>query len=164
MQLRDLYEIKPMLASGLDQLLQFEGNVKEAFQTNFQINYESFGEMKSISLIPNGENIFVDNENRREYVDKYVQYIMEDSIQLQYEAFETGFKKVCGGYALDLFQPNEIELLVCGNKTLDFVQLKKGTKYEGFDANDKPIIEFWNIVSTFNEEEKKSFLKFCTGR
>jgi hypothetical protein len=72
---------------------------------------------------------------------------------------------VCGGAALDLFDAAELELLVCGNKTLDFAALERATQYEdGFDAQHPTVRNFWKILHTFDEPKKKRFLKFVTGR
>jgi hypothetical protein len=37
---------------------------------------------------------------------------------------------VCGGDALNLFHPQELELLLCGAPDLDFHALEKVTQYE----------------------------------
>ena len=37
---------------------------------------------------------------------------------------------MCGGDALDLFEPLELELLICGNPVLNFADLQKGATYE----------------------------------
>lgn len=72
---------------------------------------------------------------------------------------------MCGGAALDLFDAAELELLICGNKTLDFIALEKAAQYEdGFTADSPTIRTFWNILHTFDEPQKKRFLKFVTGR
>jgi hypothetical protein len=39
---------------------------------------------------------------------------------------------VCGGPALTLFTPAELELLVCGLPHLDFEALERVAKYEGY--------------------------------
>lgn len=38
-----------------------------------------------------------------------------------------------------MFAPEELELLVCGSKVLDFEAMEKATQYEGFEATD-PVI------------------------
>ena len=60
--------------------------------------------------------------------------------------------KVCGGIALDLFEPNELELLICGNPFLDFKQLKNGTSYE--DGNSNIILPTTTTSSTGGGEKK----------
>jgi hypothetical protein len=53
-----------------------------------------FGEIRNVDLIPNGGNIPVTNENREQYVELYVGYIMDESVDQQFRAFEEGFRRV----------------------------------------------------------------------
>lgn len=46
-------------------------------------------------LKPGGSSIPVTAENRQEYVELYSKYILEDSIQLQFQVFQQGFRQVC---------------------------------------------------------------------
>ena len=69
-----------------------------------------------------------------------------------------------GGLALRLFQFEELELLVCGLPLLDFAELKAAAQYVGGFYPDHPIIvQFWDVVMALTFEQKKSFLRFCTG-
>jgi hypothetical protein len=75
-----------------------------------------------------------------------------------------GFGKVCSGDAMDMFMPDELELLICGNPSLDFDALEKGTRYDDGYTNIHPQIRnFWSIVHQFSDEEKKALLKFVSG-
>ena len=38
-----------------------------------------------------------------------------------------------------MLRPEEVELLVCGSPTLDLIQLKKVTVYDGYTAQDTPV-------------------------
>jgi E3 ubiquitin-protein ligase HECTD2 len=49
-----------------------------------------------------GENMMVNNANRSEFVDKYVDFVMNTSIKRQFGAFKRGFYHVCGGNALSV--------------------------------------------------------------
>ena len=77
---------------------------------------------------PNGGEEEVTFESRDEYVSLYVSYLLEESVETQFSAFARGFRKVCGGAALDLFNAEELELLICGNPTLDTHDLQAGTR------------------------------------
>lgn len=58
----------------------------------------------------------------------------------QFEWFRRGFYLVCGGDALSLFRPEEIESLVRGSpEPLDIDQLRSVTVYEGFNDNHEVI-------------------------
>ena len=56
-----------------------------------------------------------------------------------------------------------MELIICGTKNLDFNELKKSVKYEGYNEDSITIKYFWEILLELNEEEKKKFLFFVTG-
>lgn len=43
-RLQDLKEAQPSLGRGLQQLLDFEGDVEAVFERSFQISYEVIGE------------------------------------------------------------------------------------------------------------------------
>jgi ubiquitin-protein ligase E3 A len=165
--IKDLKELHPDLAIGLQQLLDFKPStqVKDAFGLTFEITHKNtFGEMVAHELIPGGAAIEVDEHNRQQYVDAYVKWLLEDSVKTQFQAFRRGFLYVCGGEALDLFYPTELELLLCGNPVLNFDDLKKGTEYEdGYNAEDQIIQDFWVVLTDFNEDKKKAFLKFVSG-
>jgi hypothetical protein len=53
-----------------------------------------FGENRTVDLKEGGSAIPVTADNRQEYVDLYVHYLLDLSIEPQFRAFERGFKKV----------------------------------------------------------------------
>jgi E3 ubiquitin-protein ligase HECTD2 len=69
------------LAKGFDQLLNYEeGDVENVFCLNFVGSYEAYGENVEVPLIPNGDDIPVTNHNKRQYVERYANFIMNKSI------------------------------------------------------------------------------------
>lgn len=163
--LADLSQLQPDLARGLSALLSFEGDLEATFQLSFQITTEGdFGERRTVDLVPDGAGLAVTNANRDQYVELYVLFILSLSVERQFAAFSRGFHKVCGGIALDLFSAAELELLIYGNPTLDFDDLARGTQYQdGFDASSETIGFFWHVLSEFNDQDRRNFLRFCTG-
>ena len=162
--LSDLVDLQPELARGLQQLLDFDGDVQATFGACFQISYEVFGQVRTVDLVPDGGLVPVTALNRREYVRLYVQYTLDVSVAPQFEAFQKGFHKVCGGDALDLFEAEELELLICGNPVLNFQDLEKGATYEdGYIATSKSVLHLWSVLHSFDEEEKRQFLCFVSG-
>jgi len=68
------------------------------------------------------------------------------------------------GPAFDLFNPEELQLLVCGSPELDFLELEKSTKYEnGYSEHHQTIKDFWETVHSMTLEQKKKLLTFTTG-
>ncbi|KAG9302135.1 hypothetical protein G9A89_020569 [Geosiphon pyriformis] len=162
--LEDLKVFRPAFARGLEKLLTFEGDVEATFCRDFVGEYEAFGELQRIPLIPSGENKPVTNANREEYVHRYVNFILNESISKQFEPFKRGFNHVCGGNALSLFQPEEIELLVRGSaEPLEIEQLRAVTVYDGFREDEETIKHFWAIFKAMDPLMQRKLLTFVTG-
>ena len=166
--LDDLAEFRPALANGLRQLLEFEGNVEETFCRDFVIEVERYGHTVRIPLCTNGENRAVTNSNRREFVDLYIQYLLDAAVARQFEPFKRGFFTVCGGNALSLFQPEEIELLVRGSdESLDVNSLRAVAIYEGWSktnfAQELVIDWFWGFFTSAEPKFQRRILSFITG-
>ncbi|WAQ96429.1 HERC4-like protein [Mya arenaria] len=53
---------------------------------NVPVSQEYFGEVKTVE---------------KEYVEKYVGYLFNESVKQQFDSFSTGFHKVCGGQVLN---------------------------------------------------------------
>ena len=84
----------PDLAHGLQQLLDYTGDVEADLTTTFSVEEEIFGELQTHELKPGGSSIAVTNSNRQEYVDLYTNWVLEESIQRQFAAFSKGFHQV----------------------------------------------------------------------
>mmetsp|Transcript_17880 Transcript_17880/g.26766 ORF Transcript_17880/g.26766 Transcript_17880/m.26766 type:complete len:834 (+) Transcript_17880:80-2581(+) len=161
---KDLEEVDPEMAKGLKGLLKFKGDVENTYCRTFSVQEEAFGAKKTVELKKGGSKIPLTEKNRTEYVQAYTKYLLEDSISRQFAAFKRGFMKVCGGPALKLFRPEELQMMICGSENLDFEALEKKTQYDGGYDKDSPVIKnLWKILKNFNIEQKKKFLMFCTG-
>ncbi|XP_027695624.1 probable E3 ubiquitin-protein ligase HECTD2 [Vombatus ursinus] len=159
----DLYQIMPELAHGLNELLSHDGNVEEDFYSTFQVFQEEFGVIKSYNLKPSGDKIPVNNQNRKEYVQLYVDFLLNKSIYKQFAAFYYGFHSVCASNALMLLRPEEVEILVCGSPELDMHALQRNTQYDGYVKTDLTIRYFWDVVLGFPLDLQKKLLHFTTG-
>ncbi|KAJ8365676.1 hypothetical protein SKAU_G00145070 [Synaphobranchus kaupii] len=161
--LDDLQQTMPDLARGLGELLSYEGNVEEDFYLTFQVSQEELGVIKSYNLKPGGDRIPVTKQNRKEYVQLYVDFLLNKSIYKQFAAFYYGFHSVCASNALMLLRPEEVEILVCGSPELDMTALQKAAQYEGYSKTDPTVRCFWDVVLSFPAEMQKRLLHFTTG-
>jgi E3 ubiquitin-protein ligase HECTD2 len=180
--LDDLAEYRPALAKGLRALLDFDGNVQETFCYDFVAQVDKYGQAVNVPLCPNGEKKPVTNTNRHEFVNLYVQYLLDTAVQRQFEPFKRGFYTVCGGNALALFRPEEIELMVRGSdEPLDVPTLRAVATYENWPTsqhNDKPtkdtnsetepsseptITWFWDFLARSTPTNQRKLLSFVTG-
>ncbi|KAK7417176.1 putative E3 ubiquitin-protein ligase [Neonectria punicea] len=167
--LEDLAEYHPRLARGLRQLLEYEGDVETTFCLDFVIETERYGNAVQVPLCPGGERIPVTSSNRRDYVDLYIRYILDVAVTRQFEPFKRGFYTVCGGNALSLFRPDEIELLVRGSdEELDISSLRAVAEYDNWGTKkpdgSEPIISwFWETFQAATPQDQRKLLLFITG-
>ncbi|XP_061194602.1 probable E3 ubiquitin-protein ligase HECTD2 isoform X1 [Saccostrea echinata] len=163
MSLEDLKTVQADVAYGLQDLLDYDGDVEEDFGLSFQVSVTEFGLVKTIDLKPNGSNIPVTTENRKEYVHLYVDWILNKSVYHQFQAFYHGFHSVCASNALIMLRPQEVEMLVCGNPILDMNELRKVTTYDGYSPQDQVVKNFWEVVLALPNDLQKRLLLFTTG-
>ncbi|KAK9366967.1 hypothetical protein V1509DRAFT_581900 [Lipomyces kononenkoae] len=175
--MEDLILLKPSLARGLQQLLDYEGNVEETFCRDFVAEHDVYGSIVQVPLVPGGENKPVTNANRQEFVNKYIQFIFDVSVSRQFQPFKRGFYHVIGGNALTLFRPEEIELLVRGSdEGLDVEALRSVAVYDGWGSGNhakmsiheieetEPVINwFWEFFANMDTSDQRRLLTFVTG-
>ncbi|KAM4049423.1 putative E3 ubiquitin-protein ligase HERC3 [Anomaloglossus baeobatrachus] len=163
--LEDLKELSPTEGRSLQDLLEYpEDDVEETFCLNFTICRESYGLTEMKPLVPEGDQKTVNKENRKEFVDAYIDYVFNQSVQEWYEAFSTGFLKVSGGKVLELFQPSELRAMVVGSTNYDWQELEESAVYKGeYSAVHPTVRMFWETFHEFPLEKKKRFLLFLTG-
>ncbi|CAF1329352.1 unnamed protein product [Rotaria sordida] len=167
----DLETSHPTIYRSLKSLLTFneenEGmTIEDAFSLTFQVAIaDAMGSRLLFDLKENGEIIPVTNVNREEFVRLYSDLLLNKSIEKQFDPFFHGFLLVTHDSSLrKLFRPDEIELLVAGSQVLDFNQLASAAAYDGGYTKDSPTIKnFWSILMTFTDEQKRKFLRFTTG-
>ena len=163
----DLEVVDPGLTKGLKDLLGFVESdgltVEEVYCRTFTYEHEVFGQHIDVPLVPGGESIVVTAANRQQFVDAMVHYVLNTSIESNFKEFKNGFSSLCGRVFGDSLRPEELELLVCGKRELNFKELEESTSYEGFSATDVTIRNFWEVVHEFNDAQQREFLMFCTG-
>ncbi|XP_059165632.1 ubiquitin-protein ligase E3A-like isoform X2 [Physella acuta] len=164
---KDLFDVDPTLMASLQEMLDYkQDDFEDVFEQMFRIGYSDvFGNNHTYDLKENGENTPVTQENKQEFVDLYADYLLNKSIDQQFKSFKRGFLMVTSESPLkQLFRPEEIEMLVCGSKIFDFHALEEATEYDGgFTAFSPTIRNFWTVVHSMTEEDKKKLLQFTTG-
>lgn len=162
-QLADMDDISPATARSLRKIADGDDAFFYATQLCFEASYEADGKSASIDLCEDGASKPVTTENKAQYVDAYVAwYLAFDGAP--FKAFERGFKRVAGGRVWRLLTYADLELLVRGSPTLDFIAWKSAAVYEdGYDDDSETIQHFWAVVAEIDEELKIKLLKFVTG-
>jgi len=161
--LHHLKQVQPDLWRGLTALLDFDGDVESTFLADFSVTSHAFGEEVVHELVPNGASVPVTNDNREEYVTRYVDFLLVGSVRASFDAFQKGFLSLCDGPSLSFLTAEELEELVVGTPHLDFRALQANTRYDGFSASDATITHFWEVVHSMSFADQKALLAFATG-
>ncbi|KAH8379519.1 hypothetical protein KR009_005412, partial [Drosophila setifemur] len=163
----DLSDWSPTLHKSLQSMLDYQGqDMEEVFDQTFRISYSNvFGELVEHELVPQGQDVVVGQHNKQQFVNLYSDFLLNTNIQQQFNAFRKGFEMVTDESPLKLlFRPEEIEMLVCGSREFDFLELEHSTEYEGGYTEETQIIQdFWSIVHAMPLESKRKLLEFTTG-
>lgn len=163
--LNDIKEMSPLLAKSMQSILDYEEeDFEEVFCLHFEVVRDVFGEKRIFELIPGGSKVPVTLNNKKQFIDLYVDYILNKSVDHHFEKFYNGFHKVCGGRVLELFHSHELMAVVVGNEDYDWEELEKNATYkEGYTKSDPSIVLFWQVFRELTLEDKKKFLLFLTG-
>ncbi|XP_013200731.1 probable E3 ubiquitin-protein ligase HERC4 [Amyelois transitella] len=163
--LDDLTDLYPTLANSLKSLLDYpDDDVEEVFSLCFAVNTEVFDQIEVHSLKEDGVNLPVTHENKAEYVELYVDFLLNKSVENQFRAFNQGFQKVCGGSIIKLFRSHELMSVVIGNEEYDWDVFESNCEYKnGFSSSDPQVRWFWEVFHELSIEDKKKFLLFLTG-
>lgn len=132
-------------------------------EQTFSTEDERFGVITVEDLIPDGRNIEVTNENKKEYVDLMVKWRIEKRIEEQFKAFKEGFHELIPQDLINVFDERELELLIGGIAEIDVDDWKKHTDYRGYTESDEVIQFFWQTVRSWDGEQKSRLLQFTTG-
>ncbi|KAK2033923.1 HECT-domain-containing protein [Colletotrichum zoysiae] len=176
----------PDLAMGLTTLLEWDerqGLVEEVFARTYEFSVSMFGQPISREMNDQGRGWpqfdatagnsladgnpedapLVTNENRNAYVSDYIKYLTDVSVRPQYEAFERGFRACLHDKALQLLTPPLLQSLVEGVQEIDISELRRYTRYVGWDASHRGVRDFWSIVKRYDEKMKRRLLEFVTA-
>ncbi|XP_041115662.1 probable E3 ubiquitin-protein ligase HERC4 isoform X2 [Polyodon spathula] len=153
--LEDLKELSPTEGGNLQKILDEDEDCVEDLYLDFTIQEHE--------LVPNGKDIPVTKYNRKRYVDEYLNFVFNTSVEKQFEDFKEGFSKGCPSTMWRLFLPNELMAVLYGSHIFDWAELEKNARYDGYEPTDQTIMNFWTVFYELNEEKKKHFLAFLTG-
>lgn len=140
-----------------------DNDITDVLEQTFSTDDERFGVTTVEDLIPNGRNIDVTNENKKEYVDLMVKWRIEKRIAEQFQAFKEGFHELIPQDLINVFDERELELLIGGIAEIDVDDWKKHTDYRGYTESDEVIQFFWQTIRSWDGEQKSRLLQFATG-
>ncbi|ETV65264.1 hypothetical protein, variant 1 [Aphanomyces astaci] len=120
-----------------------------------------------VELVPHGQNIMVTAANQAEYVQRMLQYLLFDRIQLQLQSLLTGLFEILPQYYLIMFDHKELELVLCGVTEIDVADWKQFTVTSSvlrdFEYHSMKMYWFWDILENMASPDRAKILQFATG-
>lgn len=95
--LEDLKQWQPETAKSLQFILDYNNPdvpLEDVICRSFTIDVETLGAVNEVELKPNGANIIVNKENRREFVELYVSFTFKKSCEGMLASFKKGFNRM----------------------------------------------------------------------
>lgn len=177
----------PDLANGLTTLVEWDekdGAVEDVFVRTYEFSVSMFDEPISREMAasqedtwpqfsshtydsPSSENPeeapMVTGDNREAYVSDYIRYLTDVSVRPQFEALSRGFRACLNTKSLRLLNSSLLQSLIEGTQEIDIAELKRATRYVGWDASHHTVREFWSVVKRFDDRMKRKLLEFVTA-
>ena len=117
-----------------------------------------------IELVFDGKDKYVTLENLDDYIQKVTEMTMMQVAQAS--AFRTGFEKLIQVESLNVFEPEELEAVVCGkgSENWDFDHLAQVVvPTYGYGRNSEVFVNLLKFMSELKADQRKMFLQFVTG-
>uniref|UniRef100_A0A3P8SEP8 HECT domain-containing protein n=1 Tax=Amphiprion percula TaxID=161767 RepID=A0A3P8SEP8_AMPPE len=159
--LEDMIEFSPTVGESLQSILEdyTDDDIVNLYM-DFMINWDG----KEVDLDPKNPEKPLTSQNKREFVDAYVNHAFNTSVETVFQAFKRGFFQVCERDLVKLFRPKELQEVMVGKHFQDWEKLKQNTRYQGdFHPNHRTVQMFWEVFEELSENQKKAFLWFVTG-
>ncbi|RMB90032.1 hypothetical protein DUI87_33590 [Hirundo rustica rustica] len=190
---RSFYKHNPGQSPASCYLLENDVSTLGYDDLTFSTEVQEFGVCEVRDLKPNGANVLVTEENKKEYVHLVCQMRMTVSsgdggaflgvfgrrlcaresrsfpwnggcaIRKQLAAFLEGFYEIIPKRLISIFTEQELELLISGLPTIDIDDLKANTEYHKYQGNSIQIQWFWRALRSFDQADRAKFLQFVTG-
>ena len=158
----DMEDYDPVYYNSLKWLLENDFTDQETYLT-YSYNHDNLGEIQTVDLIENGRNIEVTESNKFDYIQKLCRSKLYDTIKLQIDALLKGFFEIIPQNLISIFNYRELELVISGMPTIDIKDWKNNTIYENYNEESNIIKYFWEIIESFDNDERAEFLQFVTG-
>ncbi|XP_066535877.1 E3 ISG15--protein ligase HERC5-like [Hoplias malabaricus] len=158
--LEDLTEFSPVLGRSMQTILDYSDEDINSAEMPLTIIWDE----KNIDMDPHEPGKVITSSNKKKFVEAYVDYAMNTSVERVFEEFRRGFYKVCDRDVVEFFHPEELRGVMVGSEQYDWDTLKTNASYEDlFHARHPTIISFWEVFDELSDKDKKAFLLFLTG-
>jgi len=119
---------------------------------------------QKVELVTGGRNIPVTFANMAVYAEALERFRLSE-FSAQVAAIARGIDSVVPLDMLCMFTAHQLEMLITGNPDVDIKLLKDKTEYLGrLSIGDKHVRDFWEVLESFSQEERRAFLQFVWAR
>jgi hypothetical protein len=168
-EMEDLETIDPVYAKSLKWILDNDiTNVIDETFSAFRV-LPGGGE-ECIDLIVNGvvveggRNMDVTNDNKFEYVQGMINFMLIGQVQYQMDEFCQGFYEIVSKQEIGLFSVEEFSQLLSGQDDIAVSVLSRTSIYNGgIDKDSDLAVWLWEVLEEFDKEGRTKLLKFATG-
>ncbi|KAG4300575.1 hypothetical protein PCK1_003004 [Pneumocystis canis] len=140
-----------------------ENDITDVITETFSVETENYGATETVDLIPGGRTVLVTEENKHEYVKAVIEYRLINSVKDQLDNFLIGFYDIIPPDLIQIFNEQELELLISGLPDIDVDDWRHNTEYCNYTASSPQIQWFWRAVRSFDDEQRAKLLQFATG-
>ena len=122
-----------------------DNDIDDVFDQTFSVEHDRFGRITHHDLLPNGQEIRVTNENKKEYVRLYVQWRFRVGVDKQFLALQRGFHELVPPNLLKSFDEKELELVISGLGSVDVEDWKVNTRLKHCTSDTSVVKWFWKV-------------------
>ncbi len=163
--LKMLKNVDPHLALSLTKLREIRSSGDNTTISSLCLSFTLPGD-DSIELMNDGRTVRVTSDNLDEYILRVVTHVLLVGVRKQMESYISGFSEVLDIRSLTLFQPDELELVMCGPSfeswTVEF--LVQATRCDhGFRHESEAVLTLFKVLSEMSPEQQRRFILFVTG-
>jgi len=139
-------------------------NSVEGLELTFTYERDFLGMKETIELVPDGGNVIITDENKKEYIRRVCEYEMKEEISEELAAFLKGFRLLIPQHFLDLFSPSEFQLLIAGIPDINMSEIRQHASYTDFEEDCNMVNWIWEILGEFSGNDLAAFVFFISGK
>jgi E3 ubiquitin-protein ligase HUWE1 len=160
---QDVQDVSAELYENLRWILD-DGNDPATTGMTMSYTDDQFGKLVEVDLVPNGRTLPLTRENRAEFVCAYADVVLRNEISEQTEAFKRGFYEIIPIEEIRMFQPDELDLVICGVPEITTEDLVASCNYRPPYSATHPVIQtFSRVLAMLSNTERARLLWFVTG-
>ena len=144
-----------------DNSIDSEDLIEEYFTYNKQ---EIGGFTSEVEMIPGGASVRVKDANKHQFISLKVQHMTHTIVAPQLEGLKNGLTSLLPFQWLSIFEPEELEQVLCGSPKIDLDDWRENTVYQKpYYEGHKIIKQFWTVMEQYDQEALGRVLQFSTG-